>query len=97
MTGNVTNPLYRAYVVIAGIAAAVALVGAAFAAWAADTSTAAPTVEPTNTTEPRITGTTRVGQILRTTRGSWTGTEPITFAYRWYRCDGRGAPRPCSC
>jgi hypothetical protein len=38
-----------------------------------------------------------VGQVLRTTRGTWTGTEPITYAYRWYRCDGRGAPDASDC
>jgi hypothetical protein len=54
-------------------------------------------VEPENTTEPRVTGTTRVGQVIRTTRGSWTGTEPIRYAYRCYRCDGRGAPDASDC
>ena len=91
------NALYRAYILIAGVAAALAAVGGLFAAWAADASTAAPLVAPTNTAEPRVTGTTRVGQVLRTTRGTWTGTEPITFAFRWYRCDGRGAPDASDC
>jgi hypothetical protein len=90
------TPLYRTYVVIAGAAAALAVVGALFAAWAAET-TAAPTVAPTNTAEPRITGTTRVGQVLRSTRGTWTGTEPITYAFRWFRCDGAGAPDASNC
>jgi hypothetical protein len=91
------RPLLRAYIAIAAAAAALAVVGVVFAAWAADTSTAAPTVAPENTAEPRITGTTRVGQVLRTTRGSWTGTEPIDYAYRWYRCDGRGAADASDC
>jgi hypothetical protein len=91
------TPLYRAYLLLAGAAAAVAVAGAAFAAWAADTSTAAPTVAPTNTAEPRVSGTTRVGQVLRTTRGTWTGTEPISFAFRWFRCEGAGAPDASNC
>lgn len=91
------TPLYRAYIAVAAAAAAIALVGGVFAAWAAENSAAAPTVAPTNTDEPRISGTTRVGQILRTTRGSWTGTEPITYAYRWFRCEGRGAPDASDC
>ena len=60
-------------------------------------SIAAPTVAPNNTSEPRVTGTTRVGQVLRSTRGTWTGTEPIDYEYRWFRCDGRGAPDASDC
>src|SRR4029453_5370404 len=48
-------------------------------------------VAPKNASEPAITGTARVGQVLRTTRGTWTGTEPIDYAFRWFRCDGAGA------
>ncbi len=88
---------YRGYVAILGVAAALAVIGGLFAAWAAESSSAAPTVAPNNTGEPRVTGTTRVGQILRTTRGSWTGTDPIEYAFRWYRCDGRGAPDASNC
>jgi hypothetical protein len=58
---------------------------------------AAPTVAPRNTGEPSISGTTRVGQVLRTTRGTWTGTEPITYEFRWYRCEGRGAADASDC
>lgn len=91
------TPLYRMYVAIAGVAAAIAIVGGLFAVWAAEESSAAPAVAPANTAEPRITGTMRVGQIVRTTRGAWTGTEPIDYAYRWYRCDGRGASDASDC
>ena len=88
---------YRAYVVLAGAAATVAAAAGLFAAWAVDTSEAAPAVAPRNVGEPSVTGTTRVGQILRTTRGTWTGTDPITYVFRWYRCDGRGAPDASDC
>jgi hypothetical protein len=54
-------------------------------------------VAPSNVDEPRVTGTTRVGQVLRSTRGTWTGTAPITYEFRWYRCDGRGAPDASDC
>ena len=57
----------------------------------------APTVAPSNVAEPRVSGTPRVGQVLRTTRGQWTGTAPITYEYRWYRCDGAGAPDASDC
>ena len=88
--------LHRTYLGIVGVAAAVAVAGGVFAAWAS-TSTAAPTVAPQNVGEPVVTGTTRVGQVLRTTRGTWTGTEPITYAFRWFRCDGRGAADASDC
>jgi hypothetical protein len=92
-----TARLHRAYLAIIGFAAAIALVSGTFAVWAAEASTAAPTVAPTNTQEPSITGTTRVGQVLRTTRGTWTGTEPIDYAFRWFRCEGPGAPDASDC
>ena len=60
-------------------------------------SAAAPTVAPSNVVEPRISGSTRVGQVLRTTRGQWTGTRPISYEYRWFRCDGRGAADASDC
>jgi hypothetical protein len=81
---------------IVGVAAAVAALGGLFAAWAADSS-AAPAVAPRNVGEPAVSGTTRVGQVLRTTRGAWTGTEPIDYAFRWFRCDGAGAPDASDC
>jgi hypothetical protein len=60
-------------------------------------SVAAPNVAPVNTGEPQITGTPRVGQVQRTTRGSWTGTDPIAYTYRWFRCDGPGQPDASDC
>ena len=96
MNTSKRTPIHGVYLAIVGVAAVVAAAGAVFAGWAAD-STAASTVAPTNTGEPSITGATRVGQVLRTTRGTWTGTDPITYAFRWYRCDGRGAPDASDC
>ena len=60
-------------------------------------SGSSPAVAPNNTTEPRITGEPRVGQVQRATRGTWTGTEPISYEYRWFRCEGRGAPDASDC
>ena len=70
---------------------------AAFAAVLVSSSSAAPAVAPTNVGEPSISGTPRVGQVLRSTRGTWTGTTPITYNFRWFRCDGRGAPDASDC
>src|SRR5918996_1072808 len=72
-----------------GAVAAVAAL-ATVAMLLASSSSAAPQVAPQNTTEPRINGTTRVGEVLRSTRGSWTGTEPITYAFQWLRCNAAG-------
>jgi hypothetical protein len=87
----------RAYLTIAGGAAALAALGMVFAALLSTESVAAPSVEPNNVSEPRISGQTRVGQVLRTTRGTWTGTAPLQYEFRWFRCDGRGAPDASDC
>jgi hypothetical protein len=92
-----TRRLYRSYLALVGVAASVAVVGAIFAAWAAGGSSAARAAAPTNTVEPRISGTTRVGQVLRTSRGQWTGAGPIQYDYRWFRCKGRGAADASDC
>lgn len=81
---------------LAGSAALVA-VGALTVALLAGASGAATTTAPKNTGEPSISGTPRVGQVLRTTRGSWTGTTPIEYDFRWFRCDGRGKPDASDC
>lgn len=61
-------------------------------------SVAAPAEAPANTGEPVISGMTLEGQVLSTTNGSWSGTQPMTFSYRWVRCgaDG-GAPDGSNC
>src|SRR5918994_6739548 len=46
---------------------------------------------PQNTKLPEITGTPRVGQTLTAQEGNWSGTEPMTFALQWLRCDAQGA------
>jgi hypothetical protein len=97
MTTSKTARLQRVYMALVGVAAATAVAAGVFAAWATQASNAAPTVAPTNTGEPSISGSARVGQVLRSTRGAWTGTEPITFAFRWFRCDGPGRPDASDC
>jgi hypothetical protein len=89
--------IHRVYLLIVGGAALVAALCAAFAAALAGASSAAPNVAPTNTGEPAVSGTTRVGQVLRTTRGDWNGTEPIDYLFRWFRCDGPGLPDASNC
>ena len=94
---NHMRTVQRAYLAVLGGATLVAVAGALFAGAIAGSSQAATAIAPTATGEPSISGTTMVGQVLRTTRGSFTGTEPITYAYRWYRCQGAGAPDASNC
>jgi hypothetical protein len=54
---------------------------------------AAPTTAPTNTREPEIGGRAEQGRTLTASRGTWAGSEPMTFAFAWVRC-GRDGGRP---
>lgn len=45
---------------------------------------------PVNTVEPVISGSAVEGQTLSGTSGSWTGQQPIAFAYQWVRCGADG-------
>jgi hypothetical protein len=45
---------------------------------------------PNNTTEPSIVGQAVEGRTLTANRGTWSGTTPMSFAYRWLRCPTDG-------
>jgi hypothetical protein len=45
---------------------------------------------PANTSSPTISGTAQNGQTLHANPGSWSGTQPINYAYQWQRCDISG-------
>jgi hypothetical protein len=51
---------------------------------------AASAAAPRNTSPPTVTGTANVGSALTANRGTWTGTDPITYRYQWQRCDENG-------
>lgn len=97
MTLTRTPTLRRLRLAALGTGLVAAMLGALLLALLPSSSDAAPAVAPSNTSEPRITGTPRVGQVQRASTGSWTGTQPIAYTYAWFRCDGRGAPDASDC
>jgi endoglucanase len=46
---------------------------------------------PVNTSPPTVSGTPNVGSLLTASAGSWTGSKPLRYAYRWQACDSAGA------
>jgi glucose/arabinose dehydrogenase len=46
---------------------------------------------PSNNTLPTLSGQATVGSTLTVQPGTWSGTQPITLAYQWRRCDSAGA------
>lgn len=51
---------------------------------------AASSAAPSNTSPPTISGTLVKGDTLTANPGAWTGVRPITFFYRWQRCNSSG-------
>jgi len=45
---------------------------------------------PVNTGLPVISGHDTQGKALTAKAGSWSGLEPVTFAYQWLRCNSAG-------
>jgi hypothetical protein len=43
---------------------------------------------PSNIAPPEVAGTVGDGQVLSASNGTWNGTKPLSFEYRWQRCDG---------
>ena len=74
---------------IAGVAILVAAVAASVGGFTARGGAAA-TTAPANSAPPTVSGTAREGSTLTASPGTWDGTQPITFTFRWSRCDKDG-------
>src|SRR5581483_8167204 len=47
-------------------------------------------VPPSNVIAPSVLGLDITGQTLTANEGTWTGTEPITYAFQWQQCSKAG-------
>jgi hypothetical protein len=45
---------------------------------------------PVNTSSPQVRGTMLVGSVVNADPGTWSGRQPISFSYRWLRCNTQG-------
>jgi hypothetical protein len=55
------------------------------------TATAADAAEgPANSSPPALSGVARDGQRLKVNKGAWSGQKPVTYAFKWSRCDASG-------
>jgi len=45
---------------------------------------------PVNTQTPALSGTAAQGQTMHVSPGTWSGQQPITYTFRWLRCDTSG-------
>ena len=45
---------------------------------------------PVNTSAPSVRGTMVAGSLATADPGSWTGSQSISFSYRWLRCNTQG-------
>ena len=66
------------------VAAGLGIVTATFTAVSAASTQATP---PRNASLPAISGTTRVGETLTASPGTWRGDRPMSFSYQWVRCN----------
>lgn len=96
--GGATSATYVAHRADLGarLRVRVTATNAAGSATATSNPTAAVVAAPAQPEPPRaagaptLRGTARMGQVLTATSGSWSGTAPIAFAYRWLRCGASG-------
>jgi hypothetical protein len=74
-----------------GVSAALLLAIAGAASLGSFVSSGAAATGPASTAPPTISGTAREAETLTADAGTWTGTQPISYAYEWQRCNATGA------
>ena len=72
------------------VAVPVAAAAALTAALLPGSGSAVALVPPNNTGEPSIVGQPVEGRTLTANQGTWSGSTPMSFAYRWLRCPTDG-------
>jgi hypothetical protein len=77
------RPMRRFGIFAAGLCAVAALTPAGGSARAQ--------APPKATGEPSISGRAIVGGVLTASNGSWSGTGPFNYTYRWLRCPASGS------
>jgi hypothetical protein len=80
----------RLLTIVAAASAAGVLAALAAALLGTGGAGAATKAAPSNTSPPTVSGTAREGSTLTASTGTWSGAQPITFTYRWLRCDADG-------
>jgi hypothetical protein len=75
---------------LAALTAAGLLSGLAALVLTAGDGSAAATAKPSNRAEPDIDGRAEQARTLSASRGRWSGTEPISYEFRWVRCGASG-------
>jgi hypothetical protein len=75
---------------LAAVTAAGLVLGLAALVLATGDGTAAPAAKPSNVAEPDIDGRAEQGRTLAASRGRWSGSDPISYEFRWVRCGASG-------
>ena len=78
----------RTKLIWAGLASALVVLAAV--AGRAEIADSAAQAAPSNQSPPSVSGTPEESKTLTTSNGTWAGTTPMTFTYRWRRCDENG-------
>jgi len=69
---------------------ALVLAGAAVVLIGATVGFARTATPPSVVKDPSISGSAIVGETLSGDKGTWSGTQVITYSYQWMRCDSNG-------